>query len=72
MLEKIAKQRRLLISMGKGRLDCDYLEIRKIENASTFSEENALNWLINNQDIAYKVCPIKMIKERAYIFNIKQ
>jgi hypothetical protein len=71
LLKKIAEQRRRLLSMGVGRLDCTDLEIRQVESASMFNEENAKKWLIANQHIAYKVCPAKMFKEKGIIFNIK-
>ena len=71
LLKKITEQRRLLLSKGVGRLDCEDLEIRRCEHASTFAETNALRWLTENQDTAYKVCPSSLKEEKAFIFNIK-
>ena len=71
LLKKITEQRRLLLSKGVGRLDCEDLEISRCEHASTFAENNALYWLKANQDTAYKVCPSSLKLEKAFIFNIK-
>ena len=71
ILIETAKSRRLLWDLGKGRRDCTEQEVRNIENASNFSEENAKKWLINNQDIVYKIANSKNKKLKAEIFNIK-
>jgi hypothetical protein len=72
ILIETAKSRRLLWDLGKGRRDCTEQEVRNIENASAFSEENAMKWIINNQAIVYKVCNSKNHKLKTKIYNIKK
>lgn len=70
ILTETAKSRRTLWGLGKGRKDCTEQEVRSIENASTFSEDNAMKWLMDNQELVYKVCNSNNCKLKATIFNL--
>ena len=66
-LKGIATQRRRLISMGVSRKPTDDLDIRKVEHAAEFQDPR--EWMINNRDIVYLVCPKQSHKKMENIYN---